>query len=135
MRLRVLNILRPFALFFFLSGTAFADCAVLSPEQAEYYYRQDLKNVLFKVAILIPTILLALAGAWTLARLKFGWIGIILIGLTTAPIFLAVYVAEVWSMECGIAGIGAHYYLVFLLSAIAMFVLANRYARSHAASS
>lgn len=131
MRLRVLNIVKPFALFFLFSGTVLADCAVLSPEEAQYYYQQDLKNVLFKVIILIPTIILTLTGAWKLARLKFGWIGLILLGLAAAPIFLAVYVAEIFSMECGFAGIGAHFYLVFLLSAVAMLVLVNRYARTH----
>ncbi len=129
--MRIVNIVKPFALFFLFSGTVFADCAVLSPEEAQYYYQQDLKNVLFKVIILIPTIILTLTGAWKLARLKFGWIGLILLGLAAAPIFLAVYVAEVFSMECGFAGIGAHYYLVFLLSAVAMLVLVNRYARTH----
>jgi hypothetical protein len=130
-RLRVLNIFRPFALTFVFSGTMFADCAVLSPEEAKYFYQQDLRNVLLKITILIPTIVLALAGAWTLARLKFGWIGLILIGLTAAPILFAVYIAEIWSMECGIAGIGAHFYLIFLLSAIALLVLSKRYARTY----
>ena len=134
MRLRVLNIVKPFALFFLFSGTVFADCAALTPEEAQYSYQQGLNYVLFKVIILIPTIILTLTVAWKLARPTFGWMGLVLIGISSIPILLFILFLELWSMECGIGGIGAPYYLIVLLAVLAVF-LAIRYAETHPTSS
>lgn len=117
-----------------LSGTVFADCAVVTPEEAQYYYEQGLKNVILKVLFLIPTIILVFTVAWKLARSTFGWKALVLTAISSIPILLIVLFLELWSMECGIGGIAAPYYLIVLLAVLAVF-LAIRYAETHPTSS
>ena len=134
MKLRVLNIFISLVLLFLFSGTAFADCAVLTPEEEQYNYLRGLTNQLVKVIILVPTIILTLTVAWRLARTKLGYMPLVLMGIGSVPILLFIPFLELWSMECGIGGIGAPYYLIFLLAALAVF-LAIRYAETHPTSS
>jgi hypothetical protein len=131
-KLRVLNIFISLVLLFLFSGTAFADCAVLTPEEEQYNYLRGLTNQLVKVIILVPTIILTLTVAWRLARTKLGYMPLVLMGIGSVPILLFIPFLELWSMECGIGGIPAPYYLIVLFAVLAVF-LANRYARNHPA--
>lgn len=110
-----------FVLPLVFASSVLADCAVLTPDDAEYYARWDAVNLLFKVVLVGVSCVLAAFGINNLLKYPYGWIAVAALAVVAIPIVLGFLIVEVMAMECGFGGIGAKYYLAPL--AVIAFIL------------
>lgn len=116
--MRIIKIVTPVILLFLFPVSLLADCRVLTPDESEYYGRQDLINIVFKILFIGIAIVFAGVGILRLSKFKSGKIMIALLAFGTLPLILGFLIAEAWTMECGFGGIGAQYYLIPLVLSV-----------------
>lgn len=126
--------LKPFVfatLLFVCAGTSYAtSCGIPTPEEAEFYARQDGWNLLVKGflwGLILSAYLFNLA--WFVLRTQ-RWFTAVILSLLLIPIVFGFWFGEILSQPCGFGGLEAKYYLLplaaFVLVGIVQYSLADQ---------
>lgn len=97
------------------ASPGWADCAVLTPDEARYYAKWDMINLLFKFTILVVLLVVTAFIVSNLLRWAYGKIALALLAIGAIPVVLGFLFVEAMAGECGFGGIRAEYYLALLV--------------------